>query len=415
MRKKKKKKTAEFKEFIDKSKQVKYEDHKALHGIISKASFDFVHTINDQTVQHLGIEWLNNIAQNKRLWKKHHSLRDCLHLGQGKAIIGIGAGKSLDNNFDQVCDLINWDGRKDWEDRDFISIVCNHQLKPMLERGCIPDFVLLVDAGDKVYHQLCKDIPKIAKGVTLITGLQCSPKVLSAWSKQGREIAFYISPAKALLEEFTRVTGKKAKFHQIELGGNVLNGCWMIGMAVFQSNLFLGVGNDLSFEIKEEDKDTQDAYYSDGDYSTNAPKTGSGRDEAKSKRRWGGYSMTKNPFFAEGITKASDRYNINLDIVGTSYTLWVYKTWLETAIVNLGTNAPGAHYFNCSEGGILGVMAKDNNPDAFEKIDNWFMLDERCKYYHTAMFEDAVKTVLKSREVLKCHAYNAPAAAGLVL
>jgi len=89
-------------------------------------------------------------------------------------------------------------------------------------------------------------------------------------------------------------------------------------------------------------------------------------------------------------------------VVGTSKTLWVYKTWLEGAIMSQ-TKAPVLfNYFNCTEGGILGVMAKDDRDEALFSKDNWYLLDEVAvnqhtgrPMYHTAMLKDATDLFIK--------------------
>ena len=62
------------------------------------------------------------------------------------------------------------------------------------------------------------------------------------------------------------------------------------------------------------------------------------------------------------------------------------------------------HYFNCSEGGILGVMARNDSDEALVKPNNWFFLDEVCinkhtgkQMYMTAMLEDAIEIYLKTK------------------
>jgi hypothetical protein len=46
------------------------------------------------------------------------------------------------------------DGVKSWFDRNFIILASNHQLKPLLNMGIIPDFVMVADASDVVMDQL---------------------------------------------------------------------------------------------------------------------------------------------------------------------------------------------------------------------------------------------------------------------
>jgi hypothetical protein len=381
-----------------------FDEFTHLHGVIHKEHFELVNKINVNTKGHLGPTWIENMEANAHLWKKHPNLRTIAqdHIGKNKAVIGVGAGPSFNKNKDVFKQFVNADGVQDWEDRCFLTISSNHQFKPLLNMGVIPDFVLLVDAGTKgVYEQLCVDIPESGRNTTLITGLHCSPRIVEEWLRQGREICFFLSPMKELMETFQKKTGKNPKIHKIELGGNCLNGMWMISLSVLASGIFIGLGNDLSYPLLKTVEERREKYYADGDYTTNAHKTGSGRDEASVHKKWGGFSLERKP-----IITGRERYNIRLDPVGTSYTLWVYKAWLETVMM-LPKKEPEKHtwhYFNCSEGGILGVMARKLDSESMEKQENWYMLDEVTKWYHTAMFEDAAKTVIQSRRAALCQA-----------
>ena len=370
-----------------------------MHGVILKENYDFITQINKQTTGYLAETWVKNLQDNIHLWKKCGSIKDCLGIGKNKATIGVGAGPSFNKNKELFARVVNVDGVNDWEYRDFITIASNHQFKPLLKMGVIPDFVLLVDAGTKgVYEQLCEDIPSEAGPVTLITGLQCSPRIVNAWLDQGRPIKFFLSPSPDLMEEFNKITGKNPRLHKLELGGNVLNGAWMISLAVFQSTVFMGLGNDLSYPLIGDLDERRKAYYSDGDYTTNAQESGSGRDEAKVGKIWGGFTLKRKSLVIPG---QNDRYDITIDTVGTSHTLWVYKTWLESTVMGQSKTPVSFHYFNCTEGGILGVLAKDQNTKAMNLADNWFMLDSVCPKYHTAMFEDAVTIFLKAKEMME--------------
>lgn len=379
-----------------------YDVRDELHGVVSKNSFDFIRAVNKSTIRILGDEWITNIRENKDYWERHNKLRDMQSLGRNKAVIGIGAGPSFHKNKDVLCKYIIEDGLKPWDEREFITIAANHQFKPLLKLGVIPDFVLLVDAAVTVKSQLIDDIPEKAKNTQLITGCHVSPHIIRNWDKQGRGIVFYTTPSGIIQNEakVQNLTGYAE--NRLELGGNCLNGAWMIGTAVFQSTVFMGVGNDLSFELKDDVDKQRKAYYADGDYSSNAEVTGSGRDEGKSEKRWAGYKMERSKIQIPG--KPIDRYNFELDIVGTSHTLWVYKTWLESIIMTQTQHPVHLHYFNCSEGGILGVMAKSEEKEDMRRADNWFFLDEVCvnkhtgkQMYMTAMLEDAIKIYLQAR------------------
>ena len=332
-------------------------------------------------------------------------MRDLKGLGRNKAVIGIGAGQSFHKNKNVLKSYVVPDGIKPWHNREFITIASNHQFKPLLDMGIVPDFVLLVDASDVVMDQLNKDIPKEALNTQLITGVHAHPKVIKEWDKQGRGIVFFSTPSSVIEGASKKYLKRGYKENTIELGGNVLNGSFMIGVAALQSTIFMAVGNDLSFEIKEDLEAQRNGYYADGDYSTNAEVTGTGRDEGKSLKRWGGFKMEKRRvILLNEPIGAHARYNFELDVIGTSHTLWVYKTWLETTLMGQAALPVYLHYFNCTEGGILGVMAKEDTDEALSKQDNWYFLDEVCinkhtgkQMYMTAMLEDAITIYLKIR------------------
>ena len=374
-----------------------WDKHKYLDGVIHKQDWDFITEVNKHTVEHLGGDWVENLKINAPLWKEHGNVKDLKGLGENKAVIGVGAGPSFNINKELFREVVTTDGLNDWEDKDFITIASNHQFKPLLEMGVIPDYVLLVDAGTKgVYEQLCEDISFLGQHTTLLTGLHCAPKIVNEWIKQDRPIKFFLSPSPVLMEAFEEHIGEKASEHKTELGGNVMNGAWMISVVHMDSRIFMGLGNDLSFPMHKDIDKRRESYYADGDYTTNAKGSGSGRDEAKSQKMWGGFTLKKKKIIVPG-----ERYDIQIDTVGTSHTLWVYKTWLETTLMGQAIQPVSMHYFNCSEAGILGVMAKSTNIKDMGKPDNWYLLDEKCHLYHTAMFRDAVYEYLKAKEMME--------------
>ena len=400
----------------------KYAERPELHGVISQKNFEFVQTVNKTTGGMLSETWIRNVKSNKKYWRKHQKLRDLVGIGKNKAVIGVGAGQSFHKNKDVLKSYVNRDGVKSWGDRDFITIASNHQFKPLLEMGIIPDFVLVVDASDVIMDQLTKDIPSEAQGTQLIIGLHANPKVIKEWDKQDRGIIFYANTAPAIKEAADKYIKRGVKENIIELGGNVLNGAFMIGAGPMQSTIFMGVGNDLSFPMSEDAEEQRKSYYADGDYSTNAEVTGTGRDEGKSMTRWQGLNLErKRVITIDEPIGSLRRYNINLDVVGTSHTLWVYKIWLETTMIGQ-TNLPTYfHYFNCTEGGVLGVMAKEDDNESLFKEDNWYLLDEVCinkhtgkQMYMTAMLEDAFDIFLKTKRSQTWNGPVAPSANALV-
>lgn len=398
-----------------KAKEQLYNDTPEFKGVIHKDNWDFIAKVNVMTQHNYDETWTDNLRANVKngLLKKHPFLvEDCLGLGKNKAVIGVGSGASFNKNRNDLAWFLSRDGTKEWPYRNYITICANHQFKPLLNMGIIPDFVLLVDASDVVYDQLCTDIPDHGKSTILITGLHCSPKTLSKWNEQGRHIRFVLNSSNKTQETFEKLTGKNPKTYTIELGGNVLNGAWVIGITKFLSNVFMCVGNDLSFKLFDDVEEQRKNYYSDNDYSTNAKVTGTGRDEAGRFKRWAGFELTRRPtILLPGKSyNLKKRYDVKLDLVGTSHTLWVYKTWLESTLLAQLKHPVSFHYFNCSEAGILGVMSKTDNPlnkEEMRKTENWFFLDEVCRFYHTAILKDAMEHFEKCREVFdRCNLSN---------
>jgi hypothetical protein len=377
-------------------------DNPIVGQVVQKNSWDYLTASNKFTVNKFIKEWKRNIVKNVKsgLWKKHRGIaRDCIGLCKNKAIVAVGAGSSLNKNIQVLKKLHNADGFKDWEDRDFVIVASNHQYKPLLRMGIIPDFVVVVDASDVVYDQLCTDVPIIGQSTILLAAVHCSNKVLKEWDKQGRTIRFYITTTEGLAAEFEKASGKKAVPHIVHAGGNVLNTLWNISFRWFNSSTFICVGNDLSYPLDKDPDVQRKKYYADGDYSTNAEVTGTGRDEAKDHKAWMGFLIERSPIYT---SKLEERFKIEIEPVGTTQTLWVCKVWLEGQVVLNEGKGRKFHYYNCSEGGILGVLCKVDTIEGRADENNWFLLDEVSKNYHTTTLEHAVNKFFTAKEVMKC-------------
>jgi len=371
------------------------EEQPLLGEVVTKKSWEYLAGSNEQTVGLFIEGWSENIRKNKKYFRKHGSVaKDLIGIGKNRAVIAVGAGPSFKKNAEVLRRTIEIDGMRKWEDRHYVVVASNHQFKPLLNMGIIPDFVMSVDYSDVVYDQLNTDIPDHGQHTIFLTGPHTSPKVIKEWDRQGRDIRFYLSSSKGLREVFEEAMGRNAEPHIFHTGGNVLNSIWALALKFFQSSVYMCVGNDLSYPLHE-DPDVQRAnYYADGDYSTNAEVTGTGRDEAKGHKMWMGFEYAKSAILD---ANGNPIYSIELEPVGTTNTLWVYKTWIEGQIA-LNQNIRPFHYYNCSEGGILGVMSKSEDKEDRENDDNWFMLDSVCKRYHTMKLEDAVYQFSSAKE-----------------
>jgi hypothetical protein len=160
----------------------------------------------------------------------------------------------------------------------------------------------------------------------------------------------------------------------------------------------MAIGNDLSFPLKDTLEEKRKSYYCDGDYSSNAPVTGTGRDEANSTKKWMSFKLRRSVLWTPSRTP---KYHIEIEPASTTHTLWVYKVWLEANVMGGISSQLAFHYYNCTEGGIAGVMCKDDSDEGIDNPENWFMLDDVCKRYHTRMFEDAVQEFITAKESMK--------------
>ena len=384
----------------EKRKTLSYEEiikiHPEIEGVVDPFSWNYIGTSNENTGGHFEDLWRANARRNieRKMWKRHGSLRkDCMGIGENKAIIGVGAGLSFNKNKAFLKRLVDADGTRDWADRDFIIVASNHQFKPLIKMGIIPDFVILADSSDDVIPQLTEDIPSNC-GTILIVTLAASPKLIKTWTRQGRDLRFYIPSSTSVVDEFKKVTGEDPTPHASLVGGNVLNCLFLLGITAFGSSTFMALGNDLSYALHSDVEKRREMYYADGDYQTTQMQAG--RDEAKNTFKWLGFKLER-----PGIYTGNSNYRFNLSPVGTTHNLWVYKTWIEAwMLANMNTSLRW-HYYNCSEGGILGVMSKSYGKAQVSEED-WFLLDDACPRYHTMMLEDAVKLFMTAKEMMKC-------------
>jgi len=258
--------------------------------------------------------------------------------------------------------------------------------------GIVPHLVMLTDAGDHLYDQLCKKIPQSAKNCVLVPAFHCSPKILKAWHRQGRRICFYAGRLKKPSPILTKTfSADKLERISVAHGGNVANMSFLITLSIVGSTVFMAVGNDLSFPY-EQDKDTRESiYYAAGDYNDTVKKEG--LDEAKDKFVWAGFEFVKSPFSADS------RPQIDLKKAMTTRQFFVYKVWLESTLATFEQTIKGSfRYLNCSEGGIIGVLANDTSWEACSDINNYSLLDTVCpKKYGTRTLDSAASEFLRAR------------------
>lgn len=371
--------TEEIKTFKD----LVREDDK-IKKIVSPAMADFMFENNKFTVSKLNKTWVDNLNKNMKLYKKHGSVFDGIGgFGTNKAVIGVGAGPSFHNNKDVLKKIYQDNLLFSIDNQPFIIIATNKMFKPLVKMGIYPHFVVLVDAGEALYDQLCTDIPIIARQSILIAGLHTSNKILKKWDKNGGKILFYLIGSGEEKKIFKRKTLKDPDRHHIQQGGNILNTIWIISQRVLGSSIYMTVGNDLAYEYSKDREKREKSFYADGDYSFNKLNK---RDEAKENLAWMGFRFHKSPIIGGD--------SINMELMSTSRQMWVYKTFMEVQVALWADQKP-FHFYNCSESGILGMLSRGGDK---KDDNNWFLIDELYpKRWHTMKLEDAANEFLRAK------------------
>jgi len=371
-----------------------------LAQVVPEQMWDYVTGCDNFTRNTYETLWDRNTKRNlKRLYRKHLGLPHAfLGFCKDKALIAVGAGPSLKNNIDQLEQVFKFNARFKLDEQPFVIAVCNHQFKPLLERGIFPHFVFLTDGGDHIYDQLCTDIPELGRATTLVASIYADHKTLVDWDNQGRMISFTSPSGKKYKKWFKKYAKADSGPLVVGSGGNVINNMFLTGMKILHSRYFIALGNDLSFPYDENIDTRRQMFYEDGDYSVNIKK---GVDEAKDKFSWVGFKMRNNPF------QANEKI-LEFEPVSTSRQLFVYKIWTELHVTSWATTQPDPFiYYNCSEGGISGVLARDmNSKEAMDDPNNYYLMDEVVpKRWRTRSFLQAVNQILEAR--LICHGSDA--------
>jgi len=360
--------------------------------------WEYVEASGKMTGDRMSEKWEKNFRANlKHIYPEHGSVtKPFLGFGKGKATVFVGAGPSFDKNKKDLKKLYDFNVQFKIKDQPFIIVASNHQFKPLLKMGIFPHFVMLGDGGGHVYDQLCTDIPKLGKRAILLATMYADHKIVKDWTKQGRHVCFYIPHSPKYLKIFEKETGENGEIHSVGQGGNIGNACFMLALKIFHSRVFFALGNDLSFSHDKDIDKRRKFFYADKDYSTNISRV----DEAKDEFAWMGYEMHESPL-CEG------RQIVNFKVMGTSRQLFIYKTWIETHVIAWSTSELPFFYYNCTEGGICGVMARSHNLLEMPKSENWYLLDEVVpSYWRTRTLMQAVNEFLEAN--LLCQGAKKP-------
>jgi len=349
---------------------------------------------SDYTIKVLEKGWLENGLKNAKLWKRHCSFRKAFEgFGINKAVIAVGAGPSYNLNKDVLRGIYHYNTQFPINEQPFIIIATNKVFKTMLKDRIYPHFVVLIDAGDALYPQLCEDIPEEARDIPLLTGLHVSPKILQAWHKQGGHVYFYVIGSESDVKQLSKKAKDDVKPAHIEQGGNVMNTLFILCGQVLGSTAHIVVGNDLAFKYSKDYEERKKAFYADGDYRFSILNK---RDDAKQQLAWMGFANMRESVIQKGA------WLYDMEVMSTSHLLWIYKTWMEVQVA-MWAEKKTFQYFNCSESGILGVLARDGQGQALMQKDNWFLMDELFpKRWLTRSLESTANNFIMAWEIWKC-------------
>jgi len=358
--------------------------------VISEEAFEYMRGSSDHTGEFLGEQWERNIRRNlQTLYAKCGSVKQLVGFGASKATIGVGAGPSYHINKNVLKDVFRLNAKYDLDEQAFIIVCTNHQFPQLLKDGIFPHFVMLLDATEKVGKQLLK-APKLGKDSILISSLYACPEVLEKWVELGRELLFYLPDDEKSREIFLDITKEDPEDTIIPPAGNVMNMLWFLTARFFHSMVFMCTGNDLSFEHSFNAEERKKAFYADG--KTEAD------DERKQFERqmgWMGFKFGDDNVFTRKPV-------INLEFVDTSKQLFIYKLWMEMHFATWQFDDDFNYkFYNCSESGILGVLAKQWDIESFYDKDNWYLMDDICKNWKTMRLKDAVTLYLEVRRWLE--------------
>lgn len=129
--------------------------------------------IDVQTVTQKIPLWMSNVRENFAAIKGGKDIKDISVVENTPALI-IGAGPSLHKN--KHLELLAETGFKG------NIFATDAILKDCLEYGIVPDYVLFVDASDKIYHFIDHDIvDKYADKLTAIMCITTHPSVVKRW------------------------------------------------------------------------------------------------------------------------------------------------------------------------------------------------------------------------------------------
>ena len=180
--------------------------------------------------------WMNNVGENFGLIKEGKDVRGVPDMKNTPALV-IGAGPTLYRN--KHLELL---AEKGFDGHIFAT---DAVLKDCLELGIIPDYVMFMDANEKIYPFIDHAIvDKYADKLTAIMNVFTHPKVANRWKGDIMWFQVFIEEMIApnvtfTLQQLTHTTALMSAGHSASIG-------WSMA-AIKNYNPIVSIGLDLSF------------------------------------------------------------------------------------------------------------------------------------------------------------------------
>lgn len=261
--------------------------------------------VKDATIQRFNEAWQNNFNANWQVISRNHGIKPLRGKFRDNPVILIGAGPSLDRNIEYLHNA---------SDKS-VLIASDAALKPLLEEGITPSFVVCLDPQP--------EISKFFRGLdtiylNLIAPTIIHPKVLSVW--EGRVI-FYNKHAPDI-PVLTKIQKLAKEIWPLTPGGSVLSIAYDFAFQI-GGNPIIFIGQDLSYP--EGKRYTSRSIYEEVDDTEMLRKEG------------------------RNIVHEQDMFNKNIP---TNKIMSVSRQWFEWAFTTWNRPNP-ATIINSSEAGIL--------------------------------------------------------------
>jgi SAM-dependent methyltransferase len=179
--------------------------------------------------------WDANSLTNLSRFNKANSIWRLRDNNLEDAVIVVGASPCLLKDVDRLAELEKHPMRK-----RFVVIVVNAALKPCLEHGIKPDYVIAIDGSPKT---IVDDLDCDNKDLTLLTTNSVAPEIFNVW--KGDKIWWipYYSVSKDTQKKVRARLGKK-----LPTGGNNFSAAMSFGFAVLGARIFIMVGAEHCYD-----------------------------------------------------------------------------------------------------------------------------------------------------------------------